>query len=84
VQRGKLKASNRDLVLNDYAKFTGGQRDFIVGISAAEGILKGYADALTYQYEVVFKRPESSKPKVIQLGTTRQGVKQHASGFPPQ
>ena len=85
VQRGKLKPSNRDLVLNDYAKYTGGQRDFIVGISAAEGIFKGYADALAYQYEVVYKRPESNKPTTaIQLGTTRQGVKLHASGFAPQ
>jgi hypothetical protein len=85
VQRGALKASKRDLVLNDFAKLSGGQRDFVVGISAVEGILKGYADALTYQYEVVYKRPESSKPtKVVQLGTTRQRVKLHASGFAPQ
>jgi hypothetical protein len=85
VQRGGLKNSKRDVILNDFAKLSGGQRDFLVGISAAEGILKGYADALTYQYEVVYKRPESNKPtKVIQLGTTRQGVKLHASGYAPQ
>jgi hypothetical protein len=85
VQRGGLKNSKRDLVINQFSKATGGQRDFVVGISAIEGILKGYADALTYQYEVVFKRPESAKGlKVIQLGTARQGVKLHASGFPPQ
>jgi hypothetical protein len=84
VQRGKLQTSKRDLVLNDFSKLTGGQRDHIVGISASEGILKGYADALTYQYEVVFKRPDSSKPKAIQIGTARQGVKLHASGFAPQ
>jgi hypothetical protein len=72
-------------VINQFAKVTGGQRDFIVGISAVEGILKGYADALTYQYEVVFKRPESNKlPKELRLGIARQGVKVHASGFPPQ
>ena len=85
VQRGGLKASKRDLVLNDFATASGGQRDFVVGISAVEGILKRYADALTYQYEVVYKRPESNKPtRVVQLGTTRQGVKLHASGFAPQ
>jgi hypothetical protein len=85
VQRGTLKVSTRDLVLNDFAKESGGQRDHIVGISAIEGILKGYADALTYQYEVVYKRPESNKPtKVIQVGTPRQGVKLHASGFAPK
>lgn len=85
VQRGGLKNSKRDLVINQFAKATGGQRDFIVGISAAEGIMKGYADALTYQYEVVYKRPESNKPAVVvQVGTTRQGVKLHASGFAPK
>jgi hypothetical protein len=85
VQRGGLKNSRRDVVLNDYAKITGGQRDFVIGISAVEGILKGYADALTYQYEVVYKRPESRKPTVvIQLGTRREGVKLHASGFAPK
>jgi hypothetical protein len=85
VQRGKLQNSKRDLVLNDFSKSTGGQRDHIVGITAAEGILKGYADALTYQYEVVYKRPESNKKTlVIQVGTLRQGVTLHASGFAPQ
>jgi hypothetical protein len=85
VQRGKLQNSQRDVVLNDFAKLSGGQRDFVVGISAVEGILKGYADALVYQYEVVFKRPESKKePLVIQVGTARQGVKLHASGYPPK
>jgi hypothetical protein len=85
VQRGGLKNSKRDVVLNDFAKLTGGQRDFLLSISAVEGILKGYADALVYQYEVVYKRPESNKPtKIIQLGTTRQGVKLHASGYAPK
>jgi hypothetical protein len=85
VQRGGLKNSKRDVTTTQFSKASGGQRDFVIGMSAVEGILKGYADALTYQYEVVFKRPESNKPtKVIQLGTTRQGVKLHASGFAPQ
>jgi hypothetical protein len=85
VQRGGLKTSKRDVVLNDFAKLTGGKRNFIVAISAVEDILKGYADALTYQYEVVYKRPESNKEtKVTQLGTSRQGVKLHASGFAPK
>jgi hypothetical protein len=85
VQRGGLKNSKRDVVLNDFAKLTGGQRDFVIGISAVAGILKGYADALTYQYEIVYKRPESNKQtKIIQVGTPRQGVKLHASGFAPQ
>jgi hypothetical protein len=85
IHRGKLQNSKRDVVLNDFSKLSGGQRDFIVGISAVEGILKGYADALVYQYEVVYKRPESNKEtKVIQMGSARPGVKLHASGFPPK
>ena len=50
-----------------------------------ETYLKTYATNLIYQYEVVFQRPEGKKPpKVIQIGSSRQGVRLHASGFPPQ
>jgi hypothetical protein len=85
VQRGGLKNSKRDLVINDFAKATGGQRDFVVGISAVVDIMRRYADALAGQYEVVYKRPESNKvPQMIQVGTLLQNVKTHASGFPPQ
>jgi len=85
LHRGKLQNSKRDVVLNDFSKLSGGQRDFIVGISAVEGILKGYADGLASQYEVVYKRPESNKEtRVIQMGSARAGVKLHASGFPPK
>jgi hypothetical protein len=83
VQRGTLKNSKRDVVLNDFAKMSGGQRDFIVGISAVSDVMKAYASALAMQYEVVYLRPENTKPKVIQVGNTR-GFKLHASGFPPQ
>jgi hypothetical protein len=84
VQRGGLKNSKRDVVINDFAKASGGQRDYVVGISAVPDILKAYANALAMQYEVVFKRPENVKnPKEIRVGT-RAGLKVHASGFPPQ
>jgi hypothetical protein len=84
VHRGELKNAGRDIVLNDFAKLTGGQRDYIVDISAMENILKAYANALAMEYEVVYKRPESAKNvKAVQVGT-RQGLKAHASGFAPQ
>jgi len=84
VHRGELKNAGRDVVLNDFAKLTGGQRDYIVDISAMENILKAYANALAMQYEVVYKRPENAKTvKAIQVGT-RGGLKIHASGFAPQ
>jgi hypothetical protein len=85
VQRGGLKNSRRDLVLNDFAKQSGGRRDFVVGISAVENIMKAYANALAMQYEIVYKRPDNAKNvKVVQVGTLLQNVKVHASGFAPQ
>ena len=86
VQRGGLKNSKRDVVINDFAKNTGGKRDFIMGISAVPQIFQKYAEALTYQYEVVFKRPEGKKPpQQIMVGLARQGKFEiHASGFPPK
>lgn len=85
IQRGGLKNSKRDLVLNDFSKLSGGRRDFVVGISAVPDILRAYANALAMQYEVVYKRPESNKPpQVLQTGTLLQNVKVHASGFAPQ
>ena len=83
VQRGGLKNSKRDVVLNDFSKASGGQRDFVIGISAVPDILKAYANALAMQYEVVYKRPENAKAKVIQVGT-RQGLKVHASSAAPK
>ena len=82
-QKGQLKNPQRDLVLNALTRSTGGQREFIVGISAIETVLKRYADALTLQYEVTYQRPEG-KAQVVQVGTVRQGVKLYASGFAPQ
>jgi len=85
VQRGNLRTSKRDVVINELARITGGRRDFIVGISALAAILKGYADALAGQYEVVYKRPESNRPtQILQTGTLLQNVRLHASGFAPR
>jgi hypothetical protein len=84
IQRGGLKNSKRDVVLNDFSKLTGGQRNFIVGISAMADILKSYATALAMQYEVVYKRPDTAKEvKAVQVGT-RKGLTVHASGFAPE
>jgi hypothetical protein len=84
IQRGGLKNSKRDVVLNDYATLTGGQRDYVVGISAVADLLKAYANALGMQYEVVYERPENARNvKVVQVGNTK-GLKVHASGFAPQ
>ena len=73
----------RNAMLQDFSKATGGTREMINAQSAMADILTQWADALTYQYEIIYKSPNKS-PKVVQVGTTRQGVKLHASGFPPQ
>jgi hypothetical protein len=83
VQRGTLTTQPKhDVLLNDLTKRSGGERQMIVGISAASDYLKRYADVLASQYEVVYERPENKPAKVIQVGT-RAG-KPHASAFPPQ
>ena len=83
IHRGKLQNSKRDVVLNDFSKVSGGQRDFIVGIRRrrdSEG-LRGRVGLSVKS----FTSGESNKEtKVIQMGTARQGVKLHASGFPPK
>jgi hypothetical protein len=79
------KNANQDIVLQTLPKLSGGNREFIAGVSAMATQLKTIATNLIYQYEVVFQRPESKKPpKAIQIGSSRPGVKLHASGFAPQ
>ena len=82
IQKGPLKNPQRDVVLNVFTKNTGGAREFIVSRSAAESYLTKYADALTSQYEATYKRP-AAKAQAVQIGTTRPGVRLHASGFAP-
>jgi hypothetical protein len=82
-QRGTAKNPQRDVVLNALSKNTGGRREFIVGVSVIETLLKSYADALTSQYEVFYKRPEG-KAQVVQVGIRKEGIKLYASGFAPQ
>ena len=87
VQIGALKTNKRDIVLKDFTKATGGQRDTLLTMSALDGVLQKYADALTFQYEIVYERPEGKKPpQQVQVGNSRPGGpwNMHASGFAPQ
>lgn len=82
---GLAANSQRDLVLDTVGKNTGGHREFIVGQTAVETYLLKYADALTSQYAVTYRRPASEKPQVVQIGVTRAApLKLHASLFAPQ
>ena len=85
LQKGPASNSKRDIVLNELAKRTGGQRDIIVAQSAIDTYLARYADALTSQYEMTYRVGNSSKVgQVVQVGSTRPGVKLHASVYPLQ
>ena len=84
LQKGANKNAQRDVVLVQLVKNSGGRREFIVAQSAIGTYLTMYADALTSQYEVTFKRPGSARPKVLQTGTTRGGARLHSSLFPPE
>lgn len=87
VQVGALSTNKRDIVLKDFTKATGGQRDILLTMSALDGVLQKYADALTFQYEIVYERPEGKKPpQQVQIGNSRPGGPWtlHASGFAPQ
>jgi len=84
-QAGLTDNSQRDLVLNLVTKNTGGHREGIVAQSAIDTYLLKYADILTSQYAITYKRPASERPQVVQTGTTRGGqLKLHASLFAPQ
>jgi hypothetical protein len=85
LQRGELRNPNRDLVLNQLTKISGGTRDYIVGPSALETTMKNYATYLTSQLEVTYKRPASSATaQQVMVGTTRQNVKFYAGIIAPQ
>ena len=88
LQKGRNKQetlSQRDIVLNALTKNTGGKREFIVAESAIQHYMKLYADALTSQYAVTYKRPSSERPKVVQTGLARSTpLKLHAALFAPR
>jgi hypothetical protein len=75
---------NRDIVLNQVAKVTGGRREVIVAASAIQGYLENYADVLLAQYEMTYRMPGDRPAKVVQTGTTRPGARVHASTLPQQ
>ena len=84
LQKGALRNPVRDIVLDTLTKNTGGKREFILGQSATENILKGFADALTSQYEVTYKRPADAKAQGVQVGVARPGLKLYATSWAPQ
>ena len=85
LQEGELRNPQRGMVLDQLTRFTGGRREFILASSALESLLKDFAAALSNQYEVIYNRPAADKPpQVVEIGTTRQGVRVYANAFAPK
>jgi hypothetical protein len=85
LQKGALKNPQRDVLLGQITKTTGGRREFLVNQAAVESLLADYAHALVAQYEIVYKRPDTNKPPLqVQIGTRRGNVSLHANAFAPQ
>jgi hypothetical protein len=85
LQKGQLRNPNRDVVLNELTRLTGGRREFMIGPAAIKSMLTLYVETLASEYELIYKRPDSSaNVQVLQVGTTRPGSKTHASMFAPK
>src|SRR5262245_519232 len=74
----------RDAVLKVLTQNSGGTRQFIATPTGLEPWLKSYADALTSQYAVTYKRPAGPAPQAMMWNVARPGVKVLASVWPPQ
>ena len=83
LQTENRNNASRDVVLNEVAKRSGGQRDIIVTSSAIDQYLRRYSNALLMQFELTYRVDSLRRPQVVQTGTTRPGTKVHASTFPP-
>jgi len=84
LQTGNRNNANRDVVLNQVARVTGGHREIVVAASAIGTYLEHYADVLLAQYEMTYRMPGDRPAKVVQTGTTRPGARVHASTLPQQ
>lgn len=85
LQVGTIKNETRGLVLEALTKNTGGRREFIHSQAALEVMLSTFADNLTSQYAVTYRRPGNvTQAKIVQVGIMRQGLGLHASIFAPQ
>lgn len=85
LQKGQLRNAQRDVVLNELTKWTGGRREFQIGPVAIKNSLTLFMETLASEYELTYKRPDSSSTvQMVQVGTTRPGSKTHASMFAPK
>lgn len=81
--RGKVGA-NRDTVLNNLTKQTGGIR---IPVPQAQGLdvqMKKIAEVLLGQYAVTYERPDGPAPKMLQMAVARPGAQMLVPQTPPQ
>ena len=81
VQRGSLRNAPRDVLLNTLARNAGGRREFIVAPTAIASYMRQYADALTSQYQITYRRP-AGPVQIVQTGVRREGARVIAGIFP--
>jgi hypothetical protein len=66
---------NRDIVLSNVPGGTGGVRVMLSLSSGLSETLTRFAAVILSQYAVTYARPEGPLPKVVQMGSRREGVK---------
>jgi hypothetical protein len=75
---------NRDVILENAPRGTGGFRLNVEVPTALEGALTKVAGVLLGQYEITYTRPEGPTPKALQMGQTRNGVTISYPATPPK
>jgi von Willebrand factor type A domain len=69
------EARNRNLVLDEGPRQTGGRREELLTSMALEGKLTQLADELTHQYKVTYARPQSLiPPERVTVSAAKPGV----------
>jgi hypothetical protein len=81
--RGKVGA-NREAVLNNLTKQTGGIRIPVPQAQGLDAQMKKVAEVLIGQYAVTYERPDGATPKLLQMAVARPGAQMLVPQVPPQ
>ena len=69
------EARNRDIVIDQGPRTTGGRREEILTGMALTGTLKQLADELTHQYRVTYARPQTLiPPQRVTVAAAKPGL----------
>ena len=81
--RGKVGV-NREAVLTNLTKQTGGIRIPVPASAGLEVQMKKVAEVLLGQYMVTYERPDGAAPKLLQMAVARPGAQMLVPQVPPQ